>query len=1141
VSLEFDVFAWSDPNGTSLGTLDRLEAKEVRPALYEPGHGRFVMNRADAAELVGSGVLEFGNIVKVRLTEVHPTDYQWAFRMEEGAFDLVSVQEEVGEVVEYSGRGLKAVVDDDVMLHRSYVGDDPFTGLWRLWNAGTGNAIGQMWKRVLDEMLHVNRPYSALPFTTYDFTATLDSNGNPWTLYDANFEVSIGDSGLKVGELLQTIGLIRDVTPNLVERAFESFGTDRSSATFAAGKVRIEKGVNIETGLAVDIDSEPYRSRMLVEGSDYTYELAEDSGAARVRAGYFRFGNSNSPAILAIAGQGELRRLAERADEPQVGIIPGDDEVNGRYLPWKHFNYGDTVTLHTGSGEGDYNEVTFPIQAFRIVERAAGADAVLGDPGIDVVLELNRFVTARGSGQHVPQPANPGGSQPVIVDQGSVQGFGASDDTIEITVSGSNRALYLRLIAADDDVLTPTWYPHRINDGTPGTGYPLTKIADAVGSSASAQIWRLINPVASTVATSAVLVNPGGTMSGGIIAHATSLSGVNQSTPETDTGTGTGTGTASTAPVTSGASDLVLEVGGWGGLNNATMSNPINTGDNTTDYINTIDRSFGLPDWGAGFAHGSDATPTWGFTDSHPWAAASVAVASDSPGATTQPVGGTGEGTVGDGDGTYVGPAHVHEHGLLSASDTHYHDTTQIEDYAAVGLLWFDVTAYGAVGDGTTDDTSAINSAIAALNSAGRGVLYFPAGDYLCSAGLTTITASGIIMGDGPGGFWGDGPASEIRCSSTTAHLFTLTGDRLTVRDLALRNTAATPTAGSGIRFTGATGLERADYESVSIDNFWTGVDSDGNLGWKMHKVWIQAPHKYGVHIRNTALTDGGDWGFVDCDFFAAEHDADAAIYAESSGGGKVVNCKINASVSLDHEFIDGIVVAVAAGVDTSVLLVTNTSIENVSRHGISITSASTGRWRWISILGNQFGLWSNDTGRAISITPTNTDDVTDIVISSNLFNTNGTARAAIRLANVDNVTLVGNNFNTDGFNALWSDGGGNTNIHEIGAGITDHGMLGGLGDDDHTNLLNETRHDALDHTGLTGVGSGSGGSLVTVDPGAVTYDDTGDDVEVSIVAKWGHDGSDPYFNDAGVTAGEEAALVFDPDSRDFAVVPYEE
>jgi hypothetical protein len=189
--------------------------------------------------------------------------------------------------------------------------------------------------------------------------------------------------------------------------------------------------------------------------------------------------------------------------------------------------------------------------------------------------------------------------------------------------------------------------------------------------------------VASTVATSAVLVNPGGTMSGGIIAHATSLSGVNQSTPETDTGTGTGTGTASTAPVTSGASDLVLEVGGWGGLNNATMSNPINTGTNTTDYINTINRSFGLPDWGAGFAHGSDSTPTWGFTDSHPWAAAAVAVASDSPGATTQPVGGTGEGTVGDDDGTYVGPAHVHEHGLLSTSDTHHHDTTQIEGYAA--------------------------------------------------------------------------------------------------------------------------------------------------------------------------------------------------------------------------------------------------------------------------------------------------------------------------------------------------------------------------------------------------------------------------------------------------------------------------
>lgn len=44
----------------------------------------------------------------------------------------------------------------------------------------------------------------------------------------------------------------------------------------------------------------------------------------------------------------------------------------------------------------------------------------------------------------------------------------------------------------------------------------------------------------------------------------------------------------------------------------------------------------------------------------------------------------------------------------------------------------FNVTAHGAVGDGRTLDTSAINDAIAAANAAGGGVVRFPAGHYLC-------------------------------------------------------------------------------------------------------------------------------------------------------------------------------------------------------------------------------------------------------------------------------------------------------------------------------------------------------------------------------------------------------------------------
>lgn len=60
----------------------------------------------------------------------------------------------------------------------------------------------------------------------------------------------------------------------------------------------------------------------------------------------------------------------------------------------------------------------------------------------------------------------------------------------------------------------------------------------------------------------------------------------------------------------------------------------------------------------------------------------------------------------------------------------------------------FNVKSYGAVGDGATNDTTAIASAIAAAAAAGGGVVRFPAGIYLTNA--ITMTANGVTLrGDG--------------------------------------------------------------------------------------------------------------------------------------------------------------------------------------------------------------------------------------------------------------------------------------------------------------------------------------------------------------------------------------------------------
>lgn len=57
--------------------------------------------------------------------------------------------------------------------------------------------------------------------------------------------------------------------------------------------------------------------------------------------------------------------------------------------------------------------------------------------------------------------------------------------------------------------------------------------------------------------------------------------------------------------------------------------------------------------------------------------------------------------------------------------------------------------AYGAKGDGTTDDTAAINAAVAAATAASGGIIYFPPGTYRVTATIGSITADTSLLGAG--------------------------------------------------------------------------------------------------------------------------------------------------------------------------------------------------------------------------------------------------------------------------------------------------------------------------------------------------------------------------------------------------------
>lgn len=150
-------------------------------------------------------------------------------------------------------------------------------------------------------------------------------------------------------------------------------------------------------------------------------------------------------------------------------------------------------------------------------------------------------------------------------------------------------------------------------------------------------------------------------------------------------------------------------------------------------------------------------------------------------------------------------------------------------------VIVYNVKDYGAVGNGTTDDTTAIQSALNALPATG-GTVYFPGGTYLIGSGLTSSLNSIELRGTGNRGqdtsvAFG---ASRIHYTgSSDAFVFnsaassTLFGGPV-IRDLHLSGTSS---GACGIR------IKRSNnfvLSNVSVSDFTAGVafvsDGTGNV-----------------------------------------------------------------------------------------------------------------------------------------------------------------------------------------------------------------------------------------------------------------------------------------------------------------------
>lgn len=319
---------------------------------------------------------------------------------------------------------------------------------------------------------------------------------------------------------------------------------------------------------------------------------------------------------------------------------------------------------------------------------------------------------------------------------------------------------------------------------------------------------------------------------------------------------------------------------------------------------------------------------------------------------------------------------------------------------------WYNVTSYGLVGDGTTDNSTAFQSII---DSAPLGsVMYFPAGTYMFLSSI--FMKNGIsIIGDGT-------EATKIQTTSGTIILFdwrsVANGGypyNMIIKDIGIYNSAASPSAGCGILIDNG-GLYR--IENLYIEGFYDNIISVNGFSWTIDKLYSTGQVDIGLYLTSSGVfTDIGD-GAISNSYFGTDlRNALASIYQVNGGGTKITNSKFNwggTFRSQFHYYYNG----TGSTVD---LNISNCSFENYSSGAIRL-GRGTGAFEQFSIVGNDFG---TGAGNAIIL-----NGVTDGFIVGNTMRAGGTN--AIHATNCDDI-YIWNQY--QGWSSNFFDGGGNTNI----------------------------------------------------------------------------------------------------------------
>jgi len=204
------------------------------------------------------------------------------------------------------------------------------------------------------------------------------------------------------------------------------------------------------------------------------------------------------------------------------------------------------------------------------------------------------------------------------------------------------------------------------------------------------------------------------------------------------------------------------------------------------------------------------------------------------------------------------------------------------------------VLSYGATGNGVTDDTVAINNAIAAIGATG-GHLYFPPGTYKISNTLNVNFANVTLIGEGIG-------ATRILSTNTSADIvkfysatqFTGGG----IRDMSLE-VSGTASAGAAVRINGQNSIT---LERLWIFNPYSGIVLEGdNRACRLRDIDVSD------HLGDAFTIRGGGNQYLDtCTTYRHSHGGGVTAFLVTNTEGAWFNACVSQLASYGVRVVPG-------------------------------------------------------------------------------------------------------------------------------------------------------------------------------------------------------------------------------------------